>query len=848
MRILSTFSLIAVLLFNAHCAFQKKQDPAPSKPFTTVEPTVRNGDYADEWRIIDSLERQGLYKSALEQTERLQTRAKKDGNTPQVIKTILFRGKYTTMLEEDGFVKTVKQLEEEAASAPALEKAVLESMLGQLYASYLQNQGWRLNERTPIPDGEGGDILTWSAEQIERRSLNLYQSSLKPAELLRQTPAEYLRDITQAGQGDTATAPLRPTLYEFLAFRAMEHFANERSYLTEPAYKFYIDQAAAFAPAAQFVDTSFPTQDTSSGKWLAINLFRELTAAHLNDKDPSALIDIELQRLQFVYNNTVLTEKDSLFERALLSLQNTYDHISTAEVLFQLASLCMQQAQAKPLLLQRAVGICEDAIRKYPNSYGARQCAVMLAQIRKSEIQITTELAYLAERPMLALIGYKNVEKAWMKVVPLPQNPNEWARIPWNERVAYYNRQKPACSQTIELPNPGDYAAHRAEFKMPALPAGKWVVLISEHPDFDPKKGYMASAEFSVSRLAAMMHQEEGKTHIWTVDRASGAPLAGVQADFYTNRWNHKQSRNEWQYLYGKQSDQDGRIRFDDMDASQGVSVSLSRAGDTLFLNDQFVNYTEYEGASQRFAQFFTDRSLYRPGQTVYFKAVLLNIDAKGIPSIAPNTAVTAQFYDANGQPKNKLELRSNAFGTVNGAFQAPAGGLTGSMTILAEGWDGSANFNVEEYKRPRFEVTFKPQEGAFRQSCGGQLLYRCGRRLGGPRRAPAEEGGDEIANLVVRMRGSRDAPDRAALQRLADLERRHIALAVIHPAAHVRVHRHPGIHDLYFTLAGRRHFNRLRLEVRKFRHAHRAGREGPFGRSQLGHIHYLCLVLSGFT
>ncbi|MCB9314986.1 MAG: hypothetical protein H6569_02495 [Lewinellaceae bacterium] len=129
------------------------------------------GDYAEIWKKIDSLEKQGLFKSALEQTEALHLRAKADGKGAQVIKTLLFRGKYTTMLEEDGFVKAVQQFEAEVLVASEPEKSILQNMLGQLYRTYLDNQRWRIQERTPIPDGEGGDIMTWSAEQLEKRAV-----------------------------------------------------------------------------------------------------------------------------------------------------------------------------------------------------------------------------------------------------------------------------------------------------------------------------------------------------------------------------------------------------------------------------------------------------------------------------------------------------------------------------------------------------------------------------------------------------------------------------------------------------------------------------------------------------
>ena len=180
----------------------------------------------------------------------------------------------------------------------------------QLYATYLQNNGWNLGNRTPVPAGEGGDILTWSADQVESRALDLYAASLTEAALLKNTPVEKFRDISEAGQNDTVQCSLRPTLYDFLAHRALARFANERSYLNQPAFAFALDQENAFVPATAFVNAAFETKDSTSGKWLAIRLFQKVIAAHLGDKEPSALIDADLLPLQFAHNSifTFLTK------------------------------------------------------------------------------------------------------------------------------------------------------------------------------------------------------------------------------------------------------------------------------------------------------------------------------------------------------------------------------------------------------------------------------------------------------------------------------------------------------------------------------------------------------------
>ncbi|MCB0530875.1 MAG: alpha-2-macroglobulin [Lewinellaceae bacterium] len=679
------------------------------------------GDYAEIWKKIDSLEKQGLFKSALEQTEALHLRAKADGKGAQVIKTLLFRGKYTTMLEEDGFVKAVQQFEAEVQVASEPEKSILQNMLGQLYRTYLDNQRWRIQERTPIPDGEGGDIMTWSAEQLEKRALYYLQASVQQEQILLATPIDYVSSISRPGQLDSVgNEPVRPTLFDLLAQNALDHFADEQSYLTEPAYKFYLDQPEAFAPTPEFVKFKFETRDSSAGKWLAIQLFQRILATHLAQNREAALIDAELKRLRFVKNSAVLEDKDELYRQALAILHKTYyNHPSDAEIVHQLALGWIEQDQQLPEskgdLLKQAEAACSDAIKRHPNTFGARQCAALLHDLRLPALSLAVEQVNLPDKPALISISYKNVSAVWVKVVQVSNDPDQFAQVNWEQRLEWLNSQKTVQQKRWAINNPGDYRMHRTELSLDALPAGSYFALVSSSETFDAKDAVVSFASADFSQLAGIAFPYNENQRFAVVDRNSGAPLAGVQADFFETRWESSQRRNVRNLIKQQQSDREGLLQ-PGIGNRRGYSVRLSLKTDTLWLDQSYRDFNRNSRPDRpREVQFFTDRSLYRPGQTVYFKGILLQRDENDYPKIVPGAPVHVQFFDANYQVKSELKLRSNEYGTFNGAFQAPASGLTGQMHIEVDGAQGNAWFNVEEYKRPRFEVTFKPVEGAYR-------------------------------------------------------------------------------------------------------------------------------------
>ena len=110
----------------------------------------------------------------------------------------------------------------------------------------------------------------------------------------RQTPLDEFTAITHKGKN---TDGLRPFLFDFLAHRAIDYFSNERSYLTDPAYKFYINEPIAFGEAQEFVNHQFQTRDTQSLKFQNLQLLQELIKSHLDSNNAAALVDADLKRL-----------------------------------------------------------------------------------------------------------------------------------------------------------------------------------------------------------------------------------------------------------------------------------------------------------------------------------------------------------------------------------------------------------------------------------------------------------------------------------------------------------------------------------------------------------------------
>ena len=124
-----------------------------------------------------------------------------------------------------------------------------------------------------------------------------------------------------------------------MAFRAIEYFKNDRVYLTEPAYKFHLDDERIYAPFGEFVDAKFTTKDSTARKYRTLLLFQKVLAFHESDKNTTALIDADLRRLEFVHSGSVLDIKNELYEKALNDLLTKHEsNPAYAEIASQLGS------------------------------------------------------------------------------------------------------------------------------------------------------------------------------------------------------------------------------------------------------------------------------------------------------------------------------------------------------------------------------------------------------------------------------------------------------------------------------------------------------------------------------
>jgi uncharacterized protein YfaS (alpha-2-macroglobulin family) len=687
--------------------------------------TMAQNNYETQWKSVSKLENEGKTKDAQKAVESIIVNARKEHNTAQTVKSLLYKYKYAMVLEENSELTIVNGLKTEIAQTAGVDKAVLQSILAELYFQYYNNNTWKFSNRTETDIKQSDDFRTWDLNTLFKEINSLYIASLSQKEALQQTQLNTYLPILIPQKGSTV---FRPTLYDLLANRAIDYFNDDKSNLAEPSNAFSINDKKYFATASDFIAIQLKTEDTASQDFNALSIYQDLLSFRLKDKaNKDALADADLKRLQ--YANAHYFNKDEnglLYFDALKRIQNEYTQCNMgATINYEIANFIYTKAtanqQENKFTVKEALTVCDETIKTYPNTEGATNCAALRASIFFKELSVTTEETIVPNEPYKAFVMYKNIDKVYVRIVPIDFKDREKIFNLKNKEtqqdiVKRLSVLKPTKMWTQTLPATDDFLSHSTEIKMESVKMGYYAILVSTHPNFVINTGEEAVAVITLfaSNISYITNNNNkaGTFNLYVLDRNSGQPLQNATVKFYTNTYDYTSRKYVRKELGVTQSDANGFVSKKNDNKTnnyynESFQFDIKYKEDFLPSNQSYYTYSYPENpiaTIQKQVQLFTDRSIYRPGQTIYFKGIITQNDNDDY-KLLTNENIAVSFKDANYQEIKNQNFTTNNFGSFTGTFVAPTTGLLGSMKL--ETPYGSANVQIEEYKRPKFEVTF---------------------------------------------------------------------------------------------------------------------------------------------
>ncbi len=707
--------LLACLLLLTFMADRAAPGPGP-------------GPLAARWKKIDQLLAHERTATAAPLVESIYQQAKKDGNSPAYVRALLYKIRLLQARQEDADEKAIALLENDVKTAAFPARPILHSLLAGLYSSYYNQHRYQLYQRTagaaPTASGApgGSALATWDARRLGAAIVRHYYLSVEdePRRQLRTTLAQ-LGGL--AVGGDAEGRRLRPTLYDLLAQRAIAGLQNQELYLARPEQQFQIAGPKLFGSAQEFAALRLlgPGADSLNGQLHALRLLQRLTAARLPlaPTNPAALADVDLQHLDYLRGLTQNTGLADQYGPALARLAETYRAlpISTEFMARRVELLRATDAVA-------AVQLARQAEARFPKSRGAARAGALRAEIERPELSFSAADIVVPGQPWRLDVTARNVTAlhAWAYRISL----KAWERL---KRTSYGDKEgflrsnnyllksKPIASWAVPVPAHAlDYRAQKLSAAGVALPIGYYQIILSNNAQkpFATLNGLATSyALLGTSELSALhrYNAETGAPQLLVMQRQSGLPLTGISAQATYDHYDLKQKQRINRLgPVNKTSESSmvelpAAIKTANNSTEENVSAVRVWSGKDSLSVERPGGYYSSQSENerpQRRTFLFTDRAIYRPGQTVYFKGIL--VERQGSKTrLLTKEGQDVELADVNGGTVRKLSFVTNDFGSFSGSFVLPTGLLNGEFGLNAD--DGSLRFAVEDYKRPTFFV-----------------------------------------------------------------------------------------------------------------------------------------------
>ncbi|HRI01796.1 MAG TPA: MG2 domain-containing protein [Saprospiraceae bacterium] len=692
-------SLIASITYQNQTNKMQNTDPLNSIDFP---------DYKKLWLEIDSLESNGLFQEALEKCKYIYQLATTDYNYPQIYKSFLLQLKFANATSDQFENKLHQTFLNEYQQQQEPVKSLLASVLSDYYSGKIRYTRY---DRTDI-DGEEqdeNDVLSWSQGKLIQLS-NEYALKSIQYEGLKNIQLKDYKEILDLGTDSL----YRPTLFDLLLHKSINHFKGHYSELTE--FEEFVEIHQAVLPLSEFLNYKF-TQDSGNSSQLAI-LFQKGLQFHQKNNNLEALHDLNLLRLDYFYSrsNTDLKKSNYLDDLNLL-LINENNSIRKSDIQYYIIQLHNSEVDNKnpefKTSRKEIHTLCKEFLKNYPNQRFSPNVQQIVSSLESKTCSIEIEQVYLPKKAILYKLNYTNLSglNAFLFKINENNNLNIFALRKYQliNNVKSYELIK-KFKET--WPSSADFQGHSVELKLDPLEIGNYLIVLTEKEHIEQFSDQDINASFTVSQLSCIIPRVAGqKNKILALDRMTGEPLKSVLIKGINQEYN-RHGHDQFSEIPIGKTDQNGLIEL--KQNFNGI-LRLQKGNDILFTDYTYLSDEKYSNHHHEKIELFTDRGIYRPGQTVYFKGIKVNYNQTNMPLISTSKKVTISMLDVNGQQIHTENYSLNQYGTFSGSFILPKSCLNGEFTFTSN-TNYLKSIRVEEYKRPKFEIVWDTVQTAYKK------------------------------------------------------------------------------------------------------------------------------------
>lgn len=577
-------------------------------------------------------------------------KADKKGNHKALVDGLVRLSIAKSQISADYMPELINHVDSFAARVSDVRaKSLLLGLESDIVVAAYQHESYKYDSRQKAGDVRPSDPREWCREDYEDRIIELTDSILCHRTELLATPVKDYESILEM---PNVCPEFVPSLYDMLAHHCI-------------------------AKINDLADSYSKGNENSAAKQYVAGIYASLLASHEEGSAP--FIYSELQRIKDSENNSKAAEAE--LKAHLLDLADKYkDSPYSVEILDYLVDL-----DSSP----RTVALARKAVARHSNYPRINALRNFLKRIDQQTMGISYSEAAKPNEEILIDINKKNVDRITIRAYSVDGISDI--------RMKDLKQMKPMMEWSANL-----NADDRQTVRFPGLPTGRYI-LVPEFIDRNSHRAVITDQTPSVLTVSAidimMVNRINGDYFLMVVDTDSSKPIEGATVTV--------------------RKDEDGKIVKSLRTDANGYAMlnSLNDYGYYYFQaivgNDHsrslstWLNNTSTDDNRHLKASVFTDRGVYRPGETVNF-AVAAYISGVRFLETAKKKPLTVELQNTADKTIASQTLQTDEFGRVSGSFTLPTDGLTGTFQLVVVSGDMPVvwrNIEVSEYKAPTFFI-----------------------------------------------------------------------------------------------------------------------------------------------
>lgn len=696
-------------------------------------------DAMADWKRLDQLIDGEKFAAAAQLAHDLGTQAMAAGDEPGWARALIREVQLRVALE--GYEAAVKRLIEAERPQSPEWRAALALARANALMRYLNAYRHDIDRRERIASDGEKPIEMWTRGELRAAIDRAFADAWQDRERIASLSFEHFGDVLSRND---YPEKIRPTPRDALTYLWVEALADQGEWRSEQrASAFELSMDDLLRPDPALAQTEVLTGEAIHPLLKVGVLLADLAHWHMARGELEAALEALRVRMNALVPALTNAQRDLViadFEKQLEAFSSEpWWSMGIAALVDQLMARDRPDDRIRALALARAG---RDA---FPDSAGARHCETAIRTIEAARFELSA-MAVDGPRKRSIEIEHANLKEIFLRAYPV-----DLLALRTSARHADRNfaeaiqkavlTEQPIAAWSVRLIDPGDHRPHRTFIAPPLDTSGSYFIVASMREDFDPQRTQLQGQPLVISKLAIVEDRQTHTHRARVLDAESGAPIAGASVEIYQrDRWDAPYRRTATRHtdLAGEvelKLDASDKIRignghrFDAEEAELRIDrgdyfLVAHKDGEVTFdvISEHGVRTVRAAPkASENRALIYTDRSIYRPGQTIAWKVIAYRGNRRAARfSTVRGASLDVALVDANGQRVALKKVQSDAFGAASGTFEIPAGRALGSWRLRASlnppkkgsAWLGQAEVRVEEYKRPTFEVALDPAQG----------------------------------------------------------------------------------------------------------------------------------------